>query len=311
MTTAIAQLAQLLVVLALLTTCIGCGDSKMRKRIATLDDATLTRMLPDYEEDSKPAVLIREELGRRGVSLTPLSDEKEEEFSAKLPVPTPPSKSAEGDRLKTEKKTEPAISEPVPAPKTDAEAHAVVKAQNPNYNGAGKIYKNSKDGIWGMDLSGCGVSTLEPLRGMPFTSIACADNDIKDLAPLKGMELLQLVCDNNPITDLSPISGMPIWKLGIKGTRVTSLTPLKGMKLQDLVFSPGNITQGIDIVRNMETIRFYPTPEQPGKPKSGDGAYLMTLMSAEAFWKLYDEQYGNKNQISGSSEQHKDSTPLR
>jgi hypothetical protein len=177
-------------------------------------------------------------------------------------------------------------------PKTEAELHAAIKAANPNYTGTGKLYKNDEDGIWGLEIGGCKVSTLEPLRGMPLTAIACADNEIKDLAPLKGMKLLQLVCNNNPITDLSPISGMPIWKLGIKGTKVTDLAPLEGMKLQDFVFSPQNITNGIDIVRHMKSIQFYPTPDQPNK--GGDGPYLMTLMSAEKFWKMYDEQQAQK-----------------
>jgi hypothetical protein len=190
-------------------------------------------------------------------------------------------------------------------PKTEAEVHAAIKAANPNYTGAGKVLHNDKDGIWGLEMSGCKVSTLEPLRGMPLTAIACADNDIKDLAPLKGMKLLQLVCDNNPITDLSPISGMPIWKLGIKETKVVDLTPLEDMKLQDFVFSPDKITKGIDIVRNMKTIQFYPTPEQTNKPKSGDGPHLMTLMSAENFWKLYDEQRHTEFRVWSSTDGRK------
>jgi hypothetical protein len=184
--------------------------------------------------------------------------------------------------------------------RTEAEVHAAIKAANPNYTGTGKIYKNDQDGIWGLEISGCKVSTLEPLRGMPLTAIACANNDIKDLAPLKGMKLMQLVCRDNPIADLSPISGMPIWKLDIKGTRVNDLTPLEGMKLQDFVFSPDNIIKGIEIVRNMKTIQFYPTPEQPGMK---DGAGLMTLMSAEKFWKLYDEQEAKKKRTGGSANQ--------
>jgi len=48
--------------------CAGCGDSRMRRRVAALDNATLTRILPDYEADSRPAIIIREELARRGIS---------------------------------------------------------------------------------------------------------------------------------------------------------------------------------------------------------------------------------------------------
>ena len=184
--------------------------------------------------------------------------------------------------------------------RTEADVHAAIRAGNPNYTGTGKIYKNDQDGIWGLEISGCRISTLEPLRGMPLTAIACANNDIKGLAPLKGMKLMQLVCRDNPIADLSPISGMPIWKLDIKGTKVSDLTPREGMKLQDFVFSPENIVKGIDIVRNMKTIQFYPTPKQP---HMRDGAGLMTLMSAEKFWKLYDEQQAKKNRTGGYAEQ--------
>ena len=127
---------------------------------------------------------------------------------------------------------------------------------------------------------------------MPLTAIACSDNNISDLSPLKGMKLLQLVCDNNPIADLSPISGMPLWRLSIKGTKVSDLTPLTGMKLQDFVFSPENITKGIDVVRNMTTIQFYPAPGPVNKPRNGP--YFQPLISAGKFWKLYDEQYTRK-----------------
>jgi hypothetical protein len=84
MTTATTLLTRYFAVLAIVMACTGCGDSKMRKRIAALDDATLTRLLPDYEEDSKPAVLIREEIARRGVSLTPPRDK-----AAGKPSPQP------------------------------------------------------------------------------------------------------------------------------------------------------------------------------------------------------------------------------
>jgi hypothetical protein len=179
---------------------------------------------------------------------------------------------------------------------TEAELHAVIRAANPAYSGMGNVFRDNSGVIWGLDISGSGVSTLEPLRGMQMTAIACTDNTINDLSPLVGMKLLQLACDNNPIADLSPISGMPIWKLSIKGTKVTDLGPLEGMKLRDFVFSPENITKGIDIVRNMKTIMFYPAPVQASPHPIGNGLRLVPVMRADKFWELYDKQYGNKAQ---------------
>jgi hypothetical protein len=171
---------------------------------------------------------------------------------------------------------------------SEPEIHARIKAANPKYSGAGKVLKDSNGVIWGLDISESSVTTLEPLRGMQLTALSCPQNDISDLAPLKGMKLLQLVLDDDPITDLSPLSGMPLWKLDIRRTKVTDLGPLAGMQLQELAFSPEKVTKGIDVVRNMKSITAFPMPEHPDDPRIGFGCSAK-VMSAEAFWKLYEK----------------------
>jgi hypothetical protein len=71
---------------------VGCGDSKMRRRIAAMDTETLERISNDYPADSKAGRLITEELSRR------------------------PRKPAESKR-KTEPATPPAEPEPEPVAK--------------------------------------------------------------------------------------------------------------------------------------------------------------------------------------------------
>ena len=57
-------------VVASMAFCAGCGDNKMRERIAALDDPTLQDIQSDYPADSKAGVLIAQELDRRNLSPT-------------------------------------------------------------------------------------------------------------------------------------------------------------------------------------------------------------------------------------------------
>ena len=170
---------------------------------------------------------------------------------------------------------------------SESEIHARIKAANPGYSGTGKIMKGSDGVIWGLDLRKSNIVTLEPLRGMQLTAVSCPKNAIEDLSPLKGMKLLQLILDDNPVSDLSPLSGMPLWKLAIKMTKVTDLGPLAGMQLQELSFSPENIANGIEVVRDMKSITYFPIATHPSNPTIGLGCSV-TNVKAEAFWNLYE-----------------------
>ena len=61
----IPYLIRIMTLISLLGLVIGCGDQKMRKRIARLDDATLAEVQDDYPPNSKEGILIAKELKRR------------------------------------------------------------------------------------------------------------------------------------------------------------------------------------------------------------------------------------------------------
>ena len=98
------------------------------------------------------------------------------------------------------------------------------------------------------------VSDLTPLSGMPLTSLACEQTQVSDLTPLKGLKLTVLNCKNTQVFDLTPLSGMPLTHLTIHGTQVFDLSPLEGMTLNEFTFTAKNITQGLDVVRQMTRI---------------------------------------------------------
>ena len=162
----------------------------------------------------------------------------------------------------------------------------------------------SLKGIEGMKLqeflcSGTGISDLTPLKGMKLTRLECHSTRVSDLSPLKGMGLYQLRCDGTlvgdlgplrgmpldrfyafktKVADLSPLTGMPLKDLQLWETKVTDLTPLAGMMLKQFVFTPKNITNGIEIIRRMKSIRDIRTSWR----------LHVSGMKPEEFWKKYD-----------------------
>jgi Leucine-rich repeat (LRR) protein len=120
------------------------------------------------------------------------------------------------------------------------------------------------------------VSDLSPLEGMPLTSLSCTTTQVSDLSPLKGMPLAELFVANTPVSDLSPLKQVPLTRLQCEETRVTDLLPLAGMSLGVFTFSPQNITQGLNVIRQMKSI----------------GAigvrYGYAMWPPDEFWKRFD-----------------------
>jgi len=69
------QVVRIISVLTAVALCVGCGDKKMRARIAALDDETLVEIQGNYPPSSKPAILIAQEIERRGLSISPKSED--------------------------------------------------------------------------------------------------------------------------------------------------------------------------------------------------------------------------------------------
>ena len=126
-----------------------------------------------------------------------------------------------------------------------------------------------------LDCDGTQVSDLSPLKGMSLKVLSCARTRVSDLSPLRGMPLRRLRCDGTQVSDLRPVKAMPLGVLTLNDSHVTDLTPLEGMKLTSFGFTPKSIGKGIEIIRQMRTVRMI----NPGGRWS---------MSPEEFWKKYD-----------------------
>jgi Leucine-rich repeat (LRR) protein len=151
------------------------------------------------------------------------------------------------------------------------------------------------------------VQNLSPLKGMPLTSLELGLTPVRDLTPLRGMKLTTLHLHNctelrdlaplkdmplttlnlggwmgTPVRDLTPLKGMPLKNLSIEATGVTDLTPLQAMQLEQLSLTPKNITQGLNIVRGMKSLKSIGlvTPSVGGEQ----------LLPASEFWARYDKQ---------------------
>jgi Leucine-rich repeat (LRR) protein len=118
------------------------------------------------------------------------------------------------------------------------------------------------------------VSDLSALKGTPLKVLNCALTPISDLSPLHGMELDRLDCFGTQVSDLSPLKEMPLKQLICNDTSVTDLSPLKGIELKEVGFTPKNITQGIDVLRQMKSLSVI---------WAGDGQF-----PPAEFWKKYD-----------------------
>src|SRR5207253_99683 len=108
-----------------------------------------------------------------------------------------------------------------------------------------------------LHLPGCNkVSQLEPLRGMPLTTLSLAG------------------CGS--VWDLSPLQGMPLKRLYLTDCNAPDLTPLQGMQLIEISLTPKYITRGMDVLRHMKSL------ERIGS--GGD-----TTFAPGEFWKKYDK----------------------
>lgn len=170
------------------------------------------------------------------------------------------------------------------APLTESRIHSALKSANPDYTGRAKVYRGKSGIIWGVDVSNCGISSLESLRGMNLEAVACGQNDIKDISPLAGMKLKQFSCQQTSIGDLSPLAGMPLWTIDITETSVTDITPLKGISLQMISFNPEKIINGIEVLREMKSLSIIFTESDK---EAGKGTHLRVGIGPDKFWERY------------------------
>lgn len=158
-----------------------------------------------------------------------------------------------------DEKTEPVEKPEAPAQPVfwgEVSLHKALRDANPAYTGNGQFQINEQGQPEAIGLADCGVSSLEPLRGMPLKALDLKGCPVSDISPVAGMPLENLFLENTNVEDLSPLKGnttltelylsatnvedisplkgLPIQQLNLVGCRVTDLTPLAGMPLQML-----------------------------------------------------------------------------
>ncbi len=130
-----------------------------------------------------------------------------------------------------------------------------------------------------LNLVGTEVASIEGLKNTGLGTLWLVKTQVKSLEPLRGKTMVSLDVSDTPVSDLSPLKDVPaLQRLNIIDTKVKDLTPLAGLSLTRLLFTPQNITQGIDVVRNMTSLRELDTVFRDPK-----------RMTPAEFWQQYDQ----------------------
>lgn len=121
------------------------------------------------------------------------------------------------------------------------------------------------------------VESLEALSGMPLKTLWIPETDVSSLEPLRGLSLVSLDIAESKVASLEPLAKMTtLERLNLREAPVIDLTPLKDLQLQRLVFTPGAIEKGLEIVQVMPTLRQL-------------GTSMDTVMSATEFWAKFKD----------------------
>lgn len=86
-----------------------------------------------------------------------------------------------------------------------------------------------------LDLSGCDITDLTPLEGLPLDQLALEDNRrLSDISALRGMPLQKLYLSRTRVENLGPLRRAPLQELNLVGTRVKDLSPLSECPIEML-----------------------------------------------------------------------------
>jgi formylglycine-generating enzyme required for sulfatase activity len=131
---------------------------------------------------------------------------------------------------------------------------------------------NTQVGDGGMvHFQECKALTNLNLSGTKVSDAGLAH--FKDCKNLKGLYLADTQVGN---TGLAHLKGMLLRDLWIQNTGITDLTPLHGMPLEEIRLTPKNITRGLDILRDMKSLKTIGIDWNQSWP-------------AAEFWERYDK----------------------
>jgi hypothetical protein len=129
-----------------------------------------------------------------------------------------------------------------------------------------------------LNAVGCPIGDISGIAKCPIQMLWLTDCPVADISALKTVPLVSVTLHRTKVKDLTPLSGTGLQRLHIAETPVTDLSPLKGMKLTRLVFTPANITAGIEVAKAL--------PLQEIGTRFDDGG--KDLMPPASFWPAYD-----------------------
>jgi formylglycine-generating enzyme required for sulfatase activity len=124
-----------------------------------------------------------------------------------------------------------------------------------------------------------GVTSLQPLQDMPLVYLNLSYLPVRDLSLLANMTTLRdLILQEMPVSDLTPLQGLKLRWLAMVNNQVSDLSPLRGMELNAIGLTPKNISKGMDILRDMTSLKTI-----------GVGFDKAKYLPAAAFWERYDK----------------------
>lgn len=163
-----------------------------------------------------------------------------------------PGKSS-GEADDTPDPPQPAVLEPSPTKKTDAER--LREAFNiDEADGRTRLqFRNGK--IVAVHLDDLPVESIEPLKGLALSELRLSNTNVIDLSPLKGMPLEYLNLQKTKITDLKPLDKMTSLKIvWLNDSKVTDISPLKGVSLESLDLTGTKVTD-LSPISGMTTLK--------------------------------------------------------
>jgi internalin A len=129
-----------------------------------------------------------------------------------------------------------------------------------------------------LNAVGCPIGDISGIAKCPISMLWLTDCPVENISALKTVPLVSVTLHRTKVKDLSPLTGTALQRLHIAETPVTDLSPLKGMQLTRLVFTPANITAGIEVAKTL--------PLQEIGTRFDDGA--KDLQPPASFWPAYD-----------------------
>lgn len=127
-----------------------------------------------------------------------------------------------------------------------------------------------------LNLFGTQVRDISVVRDMPLDTLWLQATPVSDISPLEGKYLVSLDIQDTPVRDLSVVGTMiSLKRLNIAGSQATDLTPLAGLQLDRLIFTPDRIETGLEVARNMSSLKEI-------------GLRFENMMPPAQFWARYD-----------------------